>query len=56
MKPGDVTQPLRAARGYQILKLETLKAAAVRPFESVRDMVAETRLRRARSSRRCGSS
>jgi peptidyl-prolyl cis-trans isomerase SurA len=41
MKPGDVTQPVRTARGYQILKLETFKPSAVQPFESVRDVVAE---------------
>jgi parvulin-like peptidyl-prolyl isomerase len=41
MKPGDVTEPLRIQRGYQILKLETAKAAAVQPFESVRDVVAD---------------
>ena len=41
MKPGDMTQPLRAAKGYQILKLETAKASAQRPFDSVRDLVAD---------------
>ena len=41
MKPGQVTEPLRTARGYQILKLETLKEASVQPFENVRDLVAE---------------
>jgi peptidyl-prolyl cis-trans isomerase SurA len=41
MKPGEVTPPLRTARGYQILKLETLKEQAVQPFDSVRDLVAE---------------
>jgi peptidylprolyl isomerase len=41
MKPGDLTQPTRTARGYQILKLETMKASAVQPFDSVRDLVAE---------------
>jgi peptidyl-prolyl cis-trans isomerase SurA len=41
MKPGDITQPARTARGYQILKLETLKPSAVQPFDSVRDLVAE---------------
>jgi peptidyl-prolyl cis-trans isomerase SurA len=41
MKPGQVTQPIRVARGYQILKLETLKEAAVQSFDEVRDMVAE---------------
>jgi parvulin-like peptidyl-prolyl isomerase len=41
MKPGDITQPLRTQRGYQILKLETLRPSAVQPFDSVRDLVAE---------------
>jgi peptidyl-prolyl cis-trans isomerase SurA len=41
MKPGEVTPPVRTGRGYQILKLETLKEAALQPFESVRDIVAE---------------
>jgi parvulin-like peptidyl-prolyl isomerase len=41
MKPGDVTDPIRTARGYQILKLETSKPAGVRPFDSVRDLVAD---------------
>jgi peptidyl-prolyl cis-trans isomerase SurA len=41
MKPGDVTEPLRVTRGFQILKLETLKPAAPQPFESVRDLVAD---------------
>ena len=41
MKPGDVSQPIRTTRGYQIFKLETLKPAAIQPFENVRDVVAE---------------
>ena len=41
MKPGDITQPSRAAKGYQILKLETSKQSGLRPFESVRDLVAD---------------
>jgi peptidyl-prolyl cis-trans isomerase SurA len=41
MKPGDVTEPLRVARGFQILKLESLKPAAPQPFERVRDLVAD---------------
>ena len=41
MKPGDITPPTRTAKGYQILKLETSKAAGVRPFDSVRDLVAD---------------
>jgi len=41
MKPGEITQPMRAAKGYQILKLETLKPSGVRPFDTVRDVVAD---------------
>jgi peptidyl-prolyl cis-trans isomerase SurA len=41
MKPGDVTQPIRTTRGYQIIKLETLTPSAVQPFDAVRDVVAE---------------
>jgi peptidyl-prolyl cis-trans isomerase SurA len=41
MKPGEVTPPIRTAKGFQILKLETLKEAAVPSFDSVRDLVAE---------------
>ena len=41
MKPGEVTPPIRTPRGFQIIKLETLREAAVQPFESVRDLVAE---------------
>ena len=35
MKPGQVTPPIRVAKGYQILKLETLKEASVQPFDDV---------------------
>jgi peptidyl-prolyl cis-trans isomerase SurA len=41
MKPGEVTPPIRTARGFQILKLETLKESSLQSFESVRDLVAE---------------
>jgi peptidyl-prolyl cis-trans isomerase SurA len=41
MKPGEVTAPIRSTRGFQILKLETLKPASIQPFESVRDLVAD---------------
>jgi peptidyl-prolyl cis-trans isomerase SurA len=41
MKPGEISQPLRAAKGYQILKLETSKPAGQRPFDTVRDLVAD---------------
>ena len=41
MKPGEITQPIRTAKGYQIFKLESLKAAALQPFDSVRDLIAD---------------
>jgi len=41
MKPGEITQPSRNAKGFQLLKLESIKTAAIQPFESVRDLVAD---------------
>ena len=41
MKPGEVSQPIRDAKGYQIFKLEKMTTPVAQPFESVRDMVAE---------------
>ena len=41
MKPGQVTAPIRVAKGYQILKLETIKEASVQAFEDVQDLVSE---------------
>lgn len=41
MKPGEITEPTRTQRGFQILKLEVLKPAEVQPFESVRDLAAD---------------
>jgi len=41
MKPGEVTQPVRTARGFQVLKLESMKTATTQSFESVRDLVAD---------------
>jgi peptidyl-prolyl cis-trans isomerase SurA len=41
MKPGDITEPIRTSRGYQILKLESSKPATPRSFDNVRDLVAD---------------
>jgi peptidyl-prolyl cis-trans isomerase SurA len=41
MKPGDVTEPIRTPRGYQLLKLDTAKPSAARSFDGVRDIVAD---------------
>ena len=61
MKPGEITQPMRAAKGYQILKLETSKssgAAAVRQRQGPCRRQASIRIDRAprcrSSSSACG--
>jgi peptidyl-prolyl cis-trans isomerase SurA len=41
MKPGEVSQPIRASKTYQIYKLEVMTTPVTQPFESVRDLVAE---------------
>jgi peptidyl-prolyl cis-trans isomerase SurA len=41
MKPGEITQAIRTPKGYQIFKLESVKAQALQPFESVRDLISE---------------
>jgi parvulin-like peptidyl-prolyl isomerase len=41
LKPGDVTEPIRTARGYQILKLESKSEAQTMPFEQARDQISE---------------
>ena len=41
MKPGEVSQPIRASKSFQIYKLEKMTTPTTQPFESVRDLVAE---------------
>jgi len=41
MTPGDVTEPIRTPRGYQILKLESATKAELQPFERARDLIAD---------------
>jgi peptidyl-prolyl cis-trans isomerase SurA len=41
LKPGDVTQPIRGSRGYQIIKLESSTEAEVPAYEQVRDLIAD---------------
>ncbi len=45
MKPGDVSQPVRSAKSYQLFKLEKITTPVAQPFESVRDLVAEKGVR-----------
>jgi peptidyl-prolyl cis-trans isomerase SurA len=41
MKVGDVTQVLRAQKGYQILKLESSSAAETQSFEEAREKISD---------------
>ena len=41
LKPGEISEPIRTPRGYQIFKLETRTAAEVEAFDKVRDLLAQ---------------
>ncbi len=41
MKPGDVSDVIRTARGYQLLKLEASTVAQTMPFEQAREQISE---------------
>jgi peptidyl-prolyl cis-trans isomerase SurA len=41
MKPGDVSQPIRTPRGYQLIKLEASTPAVQQSFDEVRDKIAD---------------
>jgi peptidyl-prolyl cis-trans isomerase SurA len=41
MKPGDITEPVRNARGYQIFKLESITATQTLPLEQAREQISE---------------
>jgi peptidyl-prolyl cis-trans isomerase SurA len=41
MKPGDVSEPIRNARGFQILKLEARSESQTMPFEQAKDQIGE---------------
>ena len=41
MKPGDVGEIVRTARGYQILKLETITATQTMPLDQAREQISE---------------
>jgi len=41
MKPGDVADLVRAPRGYQILKLETITATQTLPLDQAREQISE---------------
>ena len=41
MKPGDISEPVRTTRGYQVLKLETITATQVMSLEQAREQISE---------------
>jgi parvulin-like peptidyl-prolyl isomerase len=41
MKPGEISQPIRTPRGYQVVKLETATVPTPSPYEEVRDLIAD---------------
>ncbi len=41
MKPGDITEPIRSQRGYQILKLEAVSEAKTLPFDQAREQISD---------------
>ena len=41
LKPGDVSEPIRSAKGYAIFKLESRVEAVPEPFDKVRDRIAQ---------------
>jgi parvulin-like peptidyl-prolyl isomerase len=41
MKQGEITPVIHVQKGYQIFKLETLKTAALQPFDSNRDLIVD---------------
>lgn len=41
LQPGEITQPIRTTRGYQVFKLESRTAAVPQPFEAVKDDLAQ---------------
>jgi parvulin-like peptidyl-prolyl isomerase len=41
LKVGDLTPVLRTSRGFQVVKLETMETATVKPFDESRDEIAD---------------
>lgn len=41
MQPGEITQPIRTTRGYQMFKLESRTNEEPQAFDDVRDMIAQ---------------
>ena len=41
MKPGDISEPIRTPRGYQVVRLESASEAKPSPYDEVRDLIAD---------------
>ena len=41
LKPGDISEPIRTPRGYQVVKLDSATAPVPSPYEEVRDLIAD---------------
>ena len=41
LKPGDLTAVLRSARGFQVIKIETLEPGSLKAFDQSRDEIAD---------------
>jgi parvulin-like peptidyl-prolyl isomerase len=41
MKSGDIAEPIRTQRGYQVLKLESSSGAQTLPFEQAREQISD---------------
>jgi parvulin-like peptidyl-prolyl isomerase len=41
MKAGDVSEPVRTTRGYQLLKLEAITATSTMTLEQAREQISE---------------
>lgn len=41
LRPGDVSEPIRTPRGYQLIKLEAASEPAPTPYDEVRDLIAD---------------
>ena len=41
MKPGDISEPIRTPRGYQVVRLESASEAKPAPYDEVRDLIAD---------------